>query len=264
MAAGNSNTTRAAQVAGIFAVVVLLAAAITAALVVFVVRTPPPGEVADLGAWSEADPCPTVLFVGVRGTDQDPGIGPQLEDAYGQFVSLLRPPPDRDITVASYPLDYPAARGGFGDSSAYVDSVEEGAETLVADVEALTNRCASARFVLGGYSQGAHVISIADHDRLATGTVDAVVLLANPVFSPHDESAKLENGFDPNRGGLFGQVDFDGELAGRTIQVCLDRDPFCQAGTLGVFVHTNGYYGEALGEAAAWAAHMVEDALLKE
>ncbi len=229
------------------------------ALVLAACTTTPPGTVSDVGAWTAGDPCPAVFFVGARGTDQPAGLGPQLDDAYAQFVSLLEAPAGVDVTVASHALDYPAARGGFGDSDAYRESVIDGARALPVVLDELVAACPAARLLIAGYSQGAQLITLADLGGLVAG-IDAVLLLANPVFSPGDASTKRGD-FDPERGGLFGQVDLDAGLAERTIQVCLDADPFCQAGSLGVFVHTFGYHGEALNEAVDWVAARVEAAL---
>lgn len=232
---------------------------VVVALALAACSTMPPGTVTDAGEWTSGDPCPSVFFLGARGTDQPSGLGSQLEDAYGQFVSQLEAPAGVDVAVASYPLDYPAARGGFGESDAYRESVFEGARSLPVVLDELMAACPAARIMVAGYSQGAQLITIADLAGLVEG-IDAVLLLANPVFSPDDASTK-QGDFDPERGGLFGRVDVETGLAERTVQVCLDADPFCQAGSLGVFVHTFGYHGEALAEAVAWVAERVESGL---
>jgi hypothetical protein len=212
------------------------------------------GTVTDRGEWSETEPCPDVFFVGARGSGQDPGIGPQLTDVYERFLGLLEPA--RDVAVAIYPLDYPAAESRFGDASEYSESVAAGIRELPVAVELLGSRCEEARIVLGGYSQGAHVIAISDHASLGTGNVDAVILLASPVFAPDDQTEKTGT-FKPDQGGIIRQVSINGDLAERTIQLCLSGDPVCQFGSLAFWVHSNVYFGEVLDPTAEFAARGV-------
>jgi cutinase-like protein len=183
--------------------------------------------------------CPEVYFVGVRGSGQPPGVGDQVADLYDQFVANV------EASTELVALDYPASEGQFGDPSVYTTSVEAGAVALPPALDALP--CPAASVVLAGYSQGAHVITLAD-----VGAVDAVVLLASPVFDPTDDSMKSGD-FDPVMGGIIDRVPV-GALAGRTMQVCLRGDPVCQAGAMAFWVHSWGYAGDALAEAAAFAA----------
>jgi cutinase len=212
------------------------------------------GTVTDRGVWTEGQECPDVFFVGARGSSQDPGIGPQLTDVYERFVGALEPP--RDIEAAMFPLDYPAEGSLTGGASGYSDSVATGVRELPAAVELLGSRCEASRIVLGGYSQGAHVIAISDHAFLEQANVDAVILLANPVFEPDDPTAKVGT-FNPDQGGIVGKAWIDGPFAARTIQVCLNGDPVCQFGSLAIWVHSNSYFGETLDPTAEFAAEKV-------
>jgi hypothetical protein len=209
------------------------------------------GTVTDRGEWSETEPCPDVFFVGARGSGQDPGIGPQLTDGYERFLGFLEPA--GDIEVAIYPLDYPAAESNFGSASQYSDSVAAGVRELSVAIELLGSHCEEARLVLAGYSQGAHVIAIADHALLEAGNVDAIILLASPVFAPDDPTEKTGT-FKPDQGGIIRQVAINGALAERTIQLCLSGDPVCQFGSLAFWVHSNGYFGDVLDPTAEFAA----------
>lgn len=212
------------------------------------------GTVTDRGLWAEGDPCPDVFFLGVRGSGQDPGMGPQLTDVYERFLTHLEP--QRDIAVAMYPLDYPAGGSLTGGSAPYSDSVAVGVRKLPAAVELLGSQCESARVVLGGYSQGSHVIAIADHAFLEQADVDAVILLANPVFEPEDPTEKTGT-FNPDQGGIIRKAWIDGPIAERTIQVCLSGDPVCQFGSIAFWVHSNSYFGEVLDPVAVFAADRI-------
>jgi cutinase-like protein len=194
-------------------------------------------------AQTVSDGCPDAYFVGVRGSGQEPGVGQQVADLYDQFVA------DFEGSAELVALDYPAAQGQFGDPAIYTASVEAGVAALPATIETLP--CRNASVVLAGYSQGAHVITLAD-----VGSVDAVVLMASPVFDPDDSTTKSGD-FDPGLGGIIDETPVDPNLADRTIQVCLRGDPVCQAGALAVWVHVWGYAGEELADAAAFAASRV-------
>lgn len=212
------------------------------------------GTVTDRGEWGETESCPDVFFVGARGSGQDPGIGPQLTDGYERFLGLLEPA--GDIEVAIYPLDYPADGSLTGGSTRYSDSVAVGVRELPVTIEQLGSLCEEARIVLGGYSQGAHVIAVANHTVLEAENVDAVILLANPVFAPGDPTEKTGT-FKPDQGGIIRQAWIDGPLAQRTIQLCLSGDPVCQFGSLAFWVHSNGYFGDVLDPTAQFAAREV-------
>ena len=186
------------------------------------------------------DGCPDVYFVGARGSGQPPGFGPQVDDLYQQFVNAA------DSDVEQIALDYPAAQGQFGDSSVYSESVTAGASALPPVLASL--ECQEAAVVVAGYSQGAHVIAISE-----LPAVDAVVLLASPVFAPNDATAK-SGSFNPEQGGLIDEVPIDGPLADRTMQVCISGDPICQFGSIAFWVHSGSYFGDALAEAADFAA----------
>ena len=209
----------------------------------------PTGTVVDGGVWTEGETCPHVFFVGARGTDQDPGIGPQMEDLYSQFLGLLRPVEDIEVGIVA--LDYPAARGDFGDSAAYEASVLAGRHELSLALDRFASECPSARIVVAGFSQGAHVVAISD-----LGAVAAVVLLASPVFDPTDATEK-SGSFSPDQEGVIDPVALEGDQAERTIQVCLSGDPVCQAGSIAFWIHSNGYYNEALHPAAQFAADQI-------
>lgn len=188
------------------------------------------------------DGCPDVYFVGVRGSGQEPGIGPQVADLYDQFVAEFG---DTSELVA---LDYPASQGQFGDPSVYTASVEAGVAALPTTLDVLP--CEGASIVVAGFSQGAHVIA-----RAGVETVDAVVLLASPVFDPGDDTAKSGD-FNPEQGGIIAEIPVE-VATERTIQVCVRGDPVCQAGSVAFWIHTWGYARDALAEAAAFAASRV-------
>ncbi|MDN5920694.1 MAG: cutinase family protein [Pseudonocardia sp.] len=100
-----------------------------------------PGQPGTPGHCSEID----VVFA--RGTNQPPGFG-RVGDAF--FDALLPRLPGR--TVSRYAVNYPA-------DSQQVFGI--GTNDVIQHVTQVGTSCPQTRFVLGGYSQGASVVSAA-------------------------------------------------------------------------------------------------------
>lgn len=165
-----------------------------------------------------ADGCPDVSVVFARGTDEPPGLG-----VIGQtFVDALRSD-TAPKTVDVYPVNYPASRDYSTGVAGVVDADNH--------VRYVASTCPATKLVLGGYSQGAAVITLLTSDGSAADSaalpglpgplpqevadrVAAVALFGKP-------SAELVSslGMPPmNVGPLF---------AAKTIDLCVDGDPIC-------------------------------------
>lgn len=178
-----------------------------------------------------AEPCPDVEVIFARGTGEAPGVG-----GTGQgFVDSLRSQTGGK-SVSVYAVNYPA-------STDYVTSIAAGAGDASAHVQATAANCPNTRMVLGGYSQGASVVDsitqtmppeVADH-------VAAVAVLGNPKSA---YSASLAGGPLPAISPLY---------APKTIDLCVQDDPFCSEG--GNWI-AHGFYGFTglSAKAAAFAA----------
>jgi hypothetical protein len=191
--------------------------------------------------------CPDLEIIGARATTERPGLGVLLTPLAERITRKL---PQAVRTTA---VDYPA-------SFNYQPSVQEGVTALAADLQRTAATCASTRFALLGYSQGANVVgdALAGRGRAAPAVpkqladrVDAVVLFGDPTFTAGEKF----NVTDGTRSGIFtrgaGRLD---AFAARTQSFCNRNDRFCQGGT-SVAAHLD--YAKFLDQAAAFVAARV-------
>ena len=167
--------------------------------------------------------CPDVEIIGARGTTERPGLGFLLTPLARQITRTV------PLTVRTTALDYPATWD-------YENSVRTGVANLGASVQRTAADCADTRFVLMGYSQGAHVVG----DALVGGAagpatvpaaiaprVAAVLLLGDPTFTA-GESFNVTDGT-----GSGVQARGTGRLAtfaSRTQSYCNRTDRYCDGG----------------------------------
>ena len=110
--------------------------------------------------------CADVDVVFARGTGQPPGFG-RVGDPFVAAIAAGLP----GLTVGSHAVDYAAdAQQQFS----------PGATDLVRHVEDVAAVCPGTRFVLGGYSQGALVVSLAIGVPMAEASSPAL----DPTLSP--------------------------------------------------------------------------------
>ncbi len=188
-------------------------------------------------SWSFGQPCPDAIVVGAAGSGQrDPlselGMGEQVDGVFRAIVQA-----GRGLEIAAFPLAYPAAP--VLPASGYLRSVDTGIELLADSVAGIARECPRAGIVLAGYSQGAHVIQrgldrIRATDQAGgdhSGHIDAVVLLASPLFTRQAGSTQFGS-FDPARSGLLGGRDVPSWIAADTITWCRSADLVCQGGDI--------------------------------
>jgi hypothetical protein len=142
-----------------------------------------------------------VLFVGVRGsgeTTEGAGLGTTNFAVEGRLSTLLRP-----LNVVAEPVDYPAvniftrvvASGAHG-IEVYRQSESAGEEQLINTLYLWHHKCPNYRFVISGYSQGAHAVGNV-MTTLAQDPKDAdvfrriagAVLFGDPIYNPNDPVA---------------------------------------------------------------------------
>ncbi|MGU3438375.1 cutinase family protein [Actinomycetes bacterium M1A6_2h] len=156
--------------------------------------------------------CPDVQLVFARGTLEIPGLGLAGTPLSQKLTADL---PGR--SVASYAVNY--------DANVLQTSSGPGATDLTRTVTAIAARCSNTRFVLGGYSQGASVVTIAVGLTTRTGTpgevlapeladrIDAIVVFGNPL------------------GRQGGSIEADSPLYGpKTRSFCAPNEPVCSPG----------------------------------
>lgn len=224
----------------------------------------------DHEAWEleSGDACAEVFFLGVRGSGQNGtaagplNMGDQIERLYREFADEIHKKPitGADTTARSAPVgvDYPAVPvTGWLVGSIYYDSVAAGADAVADTIDAITTRCSDkSRFVLAGFSQGAHVITealMAGGIKVAQRSqIDAVLLVASPVLVADDVAKYFgDGGTAPGATGILGPVPIAGWVDGRTAHVCKELDIVCTS--VGI---THATYGNSiLRDAASWAAN---------
>lgn len=136
--------------------------------------------------------CQDVRYIGVRGSDEDPGMGTAVQKTANVFKQGL----GGKATATLDPLVYPAVSVPelllqFA-KSAESQSVEDGETSLLATLD---NKCDKEQIVLVGYSQGAMVVkntlNRGDLPEKVRDRITAVALLADPIFSIKDRTKGL-------------------------------------------------------------------------
>lgn len=184
--------------------------------------------------------CADVEVIGVRGTFERPGLGYLLHPlaTHIQIASAR--------SVSLHALVYPA-------SLPYYDSVGTGIKALQARLRSQAAACPAQRFVILGYSQGAHVIG-SSLDRRSTrlpasvqSRIVAVELFGDPTFRAEESYDRGTH--QPDSVGIIARP--RGALSsieGITASWCDDTDGICQAGDYGW-----GHYGYGRHRSAAGA-----------
>ncbi|MGA9873769.1 MAG: cutinase family protein [Rhodococcus sp. (in: high G+C Gram-positive bacteria)] len=188
-------------------------------------------------AVATAAPCSDIDISFARGTGEFPGVG----ITGGPFASSLASQlPGR--SVSTYAVNYAAS---FGQTSA-----GPGSRDLVAHVTSVAAACPDTEFVLGGYSQGATVVSNALGLRTASSAtgavlpegvarrVKAVVVFGNPLGLTRQTIERSSSTY-----------------GSRAKSFCNFGDPVCQLGGFNTFAHltyaTNGSTTQGATFAAA-------------
>jgi hypothetical protein len=138
--------------------------------------------------------CSSMLFVGVRGSGEDPSrqlaMGTTVYPVYAGVRSA-------DPQVAGYGWAYRGERPGLTE-------LRHAAAALDGFLDARARRCPAGRIILVGYSAGALVVGDALQSPALTaaacGRVAAAVMLADPEFNPAAR-ATAAGTFDPRYGG---------------------------------------------------------------
>lgn len=220
--------------------------------------------------WSldQADGCPEVFLIGARGSGQsgaDGGLlnmGTQVERSYRHFSKFVQNTPLTNGSLARagpISVDYPAvpAITHLISPHEYEASVGAGRDDVVRKVRQITARCGvNSRFVLAGFSQGAHVVTEALWRLPAEhrGQVEAVVLIASPVYSPGEARVQLGGG-DPSWRGALGPRRLPDWVRGRTADLCLEGDVICTSSGTGHATYAAGTLRAAGRWAGWWATH---------
>ena len=163
-----------------------------------------------------ADPCPDIELVFARGTGEPPGMG-RVGDA---LVATLAPLLD-GRTLGTYAVNYPASLN-FLTTSADADDAR-------GHIAWMAGACPGTRIVLGGFSQGAAVVSMLAGVPPVGDRVGSIG--SAPPLAPDLTDRVAAVAVFGNPGARFGSaLSSTGQFAGRAIDLCSQGDPICSEG----------------------------------
>jgi cutinase len=201
-------------------------------------------------ASAREETCTDVTVIGVAGSGQGGGTGPQVRAVADRVEGILTA---ARRTVSVRALDYPAidlvrTLGLALFDGRYRESVDAGITNLEAEVIATTAACPETAVVIIGYSQGAQVARNTLSRLSPAARVAAVALIADPTTTLDDGVVRI--GAVGSDRGTLGAVSVPLRIRSRTIDICAPGDVFCGGGRLVIGAHGNGY-GAPLSDQAA-------------
>ncbi len=203
---------------------------------------------------AEADTCADVLAIFARGSGQDhiDSSGSDI-DHTATFFDELESRNDGSLTIETVDLDYPApgiesflnAKFPFFPGG-YRKSVSSGVDQL--EQELLDrSHCEDQKIVLGGFSQGAHVIGDALEVVASYGGIESRVvgigMFGDPKFNPdsyaaHGTYQAPQHNRLLNSGGILGSRDeFPGFFEDRLQSWCRYMDGICENSLTDAVMH---------------------------
>lgn len=163
-----------------------------------------------------ADPCPDIELVFARGTGEPPGMG-RVGDA---LVATLAPLLD-GRTLGTYAVNYPASLNFLTTSA--------GADDARGHIAWMAGACPGTRIVLGGFSQGAAVVSMLAGVPPVGDRVGSIG--SAPPLAPDLTDRVAAVAVFGNPGARFGSaLSSTGQFAGRAIDLCSQGEPICSEG----------------------------------
>ncbi len=201
---------------------------------------------------ASAEPCPDVQVVFARGTFEAPGAG-YIGDA---FVDALRTKPELGgKSVAVSPVNYPASLDFMAAADGVVDTSNQ--------LRSLAARCPDTKTVLGGYSQGAAVISYVTQDTVPAGFTlpPGITGPMAPEIADHVAAVALfgkpSNGFLNFLVRDAPPVTVGPLYTGKTIEQCIPADPICSPSGNDNAAHGAYIVDGMTDQAADFAARLV-------
>ena len=193
--------------------------------------------------FAAAAPCPDVELVFARGTSEPPGTGRVGQALQSQLAGQLG-----DRTLGVYPVNYPATYDFL--------AAADGATDATNHIAAMSQRCPSTRFVLGGYSQGAAVVDMLMGIPPLGNKVGDIGSAPPLPFSLASRVAAVAAFGNPAT--KFGNpVSAAAEpFIGKGIDLCADGDPICYKGR-NPFAHTNYEKTDMVGQAAGFVSGLL-------
>ena len=181
-----------------------------------------------------ASSCRPWTFIGVPGTNQGKAhnsgtsdtalYGPQVAMVKQQFVSRKGA-----SNVAVYPINYPAKFGFV--MTGYPGSVNSGVATTKMLISNVAKSCPSTKFVIAGYSQGAHVGTLVLGDPpVAASKIYRSAFMGNPLYRDGStNSVEAPAGSVTRHGILNAGRNWQSRWNGKVRDVCINNDLVCEA-----------------------------------
>ena len=192
---------------------------------------------------AQADGCPDVELVFARGTAEPPGLG-RVGDA---LLAALQPALG-SRSVGAYAVNYPASYNFL--------TTADGANDARNHIAFMAQQCPATRLVLGGFSQGAAVVS------MLAGVPPLGNTIGNfgsaPALDPGLAGKIAAVAVFGNPGNRFGTpLSSTGLFAGRAIDLCQPGDPVCVVGGRDRVAHGDYESPPYPGQAAGFIAGLV-------
>lgn len=206
-------------------------------------------------ATSSAAACPAAMVVAVPGTTEtNPNANPRIPT--GMLQKVIDPVRNaaRPVRVTGMYVPYPAdIIGSVAGALGYSFSRRTGIENTTKVIEDQSAKCPDTRFLLTGYSQGAHVAGDvaaligAQQSPVRPEKILGVALLADPAQAPQGEATLGVTGpavgFAGARPGGFGA------LGDRVISVCAPDDFYCNVPMQAPTIRLIGLLGSQIDSA---------------
>lgn len=201
------------------------------------------GSAVAVAAPADADGCPDVEVLFARGTGEPPGVG-----RVGQALVDTLTPMLGGRSLAVYPVNYPASINFLSTGSGATDAENHLGAVAVA--------CPATQFVLGGFSQGAAVVS------MMAGVPPLGDTVGNfgsaPPLPPEAADQIAAVAVFGNPGARFGTpLSTTGQFAGKAIDICNVGDPICFTGGRDRAAHNTYEFPPSITDAAAFVAGRV-------
>ena len=174
------------------------------------------GSAVAVAGTASADDCPDVELVFARGTGEPPGpgrVGQALADALAPLLG--------GRSLSTYGVNYPAGINFLNTSN--------GADDARGHIAWMADNCPNTRVVLGGFSQGASVVSMLAGVAPVGQRIGSIG--SAPPLPPDLAGRIAAVAVFGNPGNRFGTpLSSAGMFAGRAIDLCAGGDPICVNG----------------------------------
>lgn len=234
---------------------------------------PPNASANTYDGHSRALDCEDVVFIGVRGSGEDPGHGLTVWRSYEGLERGLR---ETGISIENRWLEYPAwgaTSGIAGDllngTTNFQESYSLGVIRLHRYLRETSENCPASWIVVSGYSQGALVVrqALAASQADVRSRVGGVLVFGDPARVRGSDGLEDRGTAGPGLPGIYSVVGTVGAVAGTNglaLSWCEQGDFVCEIpddirdlGSVGV-AHSSYQLGAANGGGREVAAALVE------